>query len=153
MISFGDAIGEKLAKKLRTSAFRRGEVYLLHMNEEDGITVKEGNTYQPKFFIVLGHDDHGNVYGGVVYDTEINQNHVPPYLKDLFLPIDDIAKYPWLTHNCFIDCTELKLTKRQKLLKGKLVGSLDEEDIKLIINTVKMSPNENQIKLKTFIGD
>lgn len=153
MISIGDAIGEKLAKKVRASAFKRGEVYLLHMNEDDGITVKGGNTYQPKFFIVLGHDDQGNVYGGVVYDTEINQNHVPPYLKDLFLPVEDYAKYSWLTHKCFIDCTELKLTKRQKLLKGKFVGNLSDEDIALVIKTVKMSPNENQIRLKTFLGD
>ncbi len=153
MISIGDAIGEKIARKMRASVFQRGDVYLLHLNEEDGITVKNGNTYQPKYFVVLGHDELGNVYGGVVYDSEINQNHVPPYLKDLYLPVEDCTKYPWLSHKCFIDCSELKLTKRHKLLKGKLVGKLAEDDVKMIVKTVKSSPNENQIRLKTYLGD
>ena len=153
MIAIGDAIGEKLAKKIRSSVFQRGDVYLLHLNEEDGITVKTGNVYQPKFFVVLGHDEAGNVYGGVIYDSEINPNHVPPYLKDLFLPVEDYKKYSWLTHKCYIDCSELILTKRQKLVKGKKLGRVSDEDLALIIKTVKMSPNENQIRLKTFVGE
>ena len=153
MIAIGDVIGEKLAIRMRSSVFQRGDVYLLHMDEKDGITVKNGKTYQPKFFVVLGHDDTGNVYGGVIYDTEINQNHVPSYLKDLFLPIDDYQKYSWLTHKSYIDCSELKLTKRHKLVKGKKMGRVTDEDLALIIKTVKMSPNENQIRLKTFVGE
>ena len=32
-------------------------------------------TFRPKFFVVMGFDNQGNIYGGVVFDSEINRNY------------------------------------------------------------------------------
>jgi len=43
-----------------------GDVFLVEMDRSDGITPKDGDETRKKFFVVLGFDDEGNAYGGVI---------------------------------------------------------------------------------------
>lgn len=42
-----------------------GDVFLINLTREEGITPKTGDNTINKFYIVLGFDEYGNAYGGV----------------------------------------------------------------------------------------
>lgn len=84
-----------------------GDIYLIKADETNDITPKDGMSYRPKYYVVLGFDNNGNVYGGVVFDSDINRDYVPPMLTEFFLPIKK-EEYSFLTHDSYIDCSKLK---------------------------------------------
>ena len=125
-----------------------GDVFLIEMDETDGITPKDGDTTRNKFFIVLGFDGMGNAYGGVVINSKINQR-MNPIVQQYQMPIS-CAKYPFLRYNSFVNCIRLKTAPLAKLTSGKFVGVIDSEDVRLITETVKTSPREREEILRKF---
>lgn len=125
-----------------------GEVYRIRMTPEDGITPKPGDTDRHKFFVVLGFDDEGNVYGGVIVNSKINPN-LSEEIKDLHMPIK-ADKYAFLRYNSFVDCSRLKTASIDKLLAGKFLGAMDKYDVELIVGALKESPKENKAHLALF---
>ncbi|MDR2449838.1 MAG: hypothetical protein LBD52_07765 [Prevotellaceae bacterium] len=118
------------------------------MDETDGITPKPGNDSRNKYFIVLGFDTDGNVYGGVIFNSHINQN-LAQNIKDYHMPVEH-TKYSFLTHKCFVDCSRLKTAKPDKIMVGQYLGDINEEDLTLIKETVKSSPRETKAHLALF---
>lgn len=55
MTAIGDLLGEQADKIVRDS-ISVGDVHLLPLNQKEGITPKDGQSYRNKFFIVLGFD-------------------------------------------------------------------------------------------------
>ena len=125
-----------------------GNVYRISMTEEDGVKPKAGDKSRNKFFIVLGFDNDGTVYGGVIINSEINK-HLPPNIKIYHMPIMR-AKYPFLDYDSFVDCLRLKTANPNKFSKWKYLGDMDEYDLSLIIGTIKESPVENIERLTKF---
>lgn len=76
MTNFGDLLGD-LADKLTQTSINIGDVHLLNLDQNNGITPKSGDTTRNKFFIVLGFDNEGNVIGGLVINSKINYK-LPP---------------------------------------------------------------------------
>lgn len=56
------------------------------MSQGDGITPKGGNDTRPKYFIVLGFDEQGNIYGGVVVNSKLNHN-LPSTITGYYMPL------------------------------------------------------------------
>ena len=56
MTNFGDLLGD-LADKLTQNSINIGDVHLLNLDQNNGITPKSGDTTRNKFFIVLGFDN------------------------------------------------------------------------------------------------
>ena len=73
MTNFGDLLGD-MADKLTQDSINIGDVYLLNLDQNNGITPKNGDTTRNKFFIVLGFDSEGDVIGGLVINSKINYN-------------------------------------------------------------------------------
>ena len=80
-------------------------------------------SFRPKFFVVMGFDNQGNIYGGVVFDSEINRNYVNPDFEDFFLPIP-CSKYTFLDHDSYIDCRKMKPSTLETLLEGDCMKGL-----------------------------
>jgi hypothetical protein len=118
------------------------------MDATDGVRPKQGDSSRNKYFIVLGFDSDGNVYGGVIFNSHINQN-LAPNIKDYHMPVV-YSKYSFLKHKCFVDCSRLKTANPSKLMKGRYLGDIDDEDLLLIKETVKSSPNETKVHLALF---
>lgn len=127
---------------------KQGDVYFVAMDAKDGITPHDGHSTRNKFFIVLGFDGEGNVYGGVVINSQINKN-LARRIADFQYPIRS-DKYPFLRCNSFVDCLKLKTTSLAKLTNSKFVGSLDAEDLELITGAVVESPMEHPARLRSF---
>lgn len=148
MTNFGDLLGD-LADELTQNSINIGDVHLLNLDQNNGITPKSGDTTRNKFFIVLGFDNDGNVIGGLVINSKINYK-LPPLVTDYQLPVS-VQQFPFLEHNSFINCSKIIVAKRSKFNKTTYRGEIsDTEMMELIINTVKESPTVNKMQLKEF---
>ena len=148
MTNFGDLLGD-MADKLTQNSINIGDVHLLNLDQNNGITPKSGDTTRNKFFIVLGFDNEGNVIGGLVINSKINYK-LPPSVTDYQLPVS-VEQFPFLEHNSFINCSKIIVAKRSKFNKTTYRGEIsDTEMMELIINTVKESPTVNKMQLKEF---
>lgn len=125
-----------------------GDVFLLQMDAEDGVTPKAGDSSRFKFFVVLGLDREGNAYGGVIINSRINQQ-MDQTVKDYHMPIK-CEKYPFLKYDSFVDCLLLKTAPLAKFTEGKYVGRMTPDDLTLAIGTLKESPREKRIRLLKF---
>ena len=148
MTNFGNLLGD-MADELTQNSINIGDVHLLNLDQNNGITPKSGNTTRNKFFIVLGFDNEGNVIGGLVINSKINYK-LPPSVTDYQLPVS-VEQFPFLEHNSFINCSKIIVAKRSKFNKTTYRGEIsDIEMMELIINTVKESPTVNKMQLKEF---
>lgn len=144
MIYIPDDTLERLTAKTASI----GDVFVVNMDQSNGIIPKGTDSSRNKFFVVLGFDDEGNVYGGVIVNSRINPN-LPQRIADFHMPIK-CKKYFFLKYDSFVDCLMLKTASLEKLAKSKLVGKIEGEDIDLIVGTVISSPKEKRIRLKRF---
>ena len=148
MTNFGDLLGD-MADELTQNSINIGDVHLLNLDQNNGITPKSGDTTRNKFFIVLGFDNEGNVIGGLVINSKINYK-LPPSVTDYQLPVS-VEQFPFLEHNSFINCSKIIVAKRSKFNKTTYRGEIsDIEMMELIINTVKESPTVNKMQFKEF---
>ncbi len=127
---------------------RIGDVYRIRMSVENGIVPKPGDESRNKYFIVLGFDSDGCVYGGVIINSRINAN-MPLHIKDWHMPIKR-SKYGFLDHDSFVDCSSLKRAPLNKFHSLRYLGLIDEEDVRLILGTIKESPQESRAHLARF---
>lgn len=148
MTNFGDLLGD-MADELTQNSINIGDVHLLNLDQNNGITPKSGDTTRNKFFIVLGFDNEGNVIGGLVINSKINYK-LPPSVTDYQLPVS-VEQFPFLEHNSFINCSKIIVAKRSKFNKTTYRGEIsDTEMMELIITTIKESPTVNKMQLKEF---
>lgn len=148
MIKLGNLLGET-GDRLTQDSVKIGNVYLLNLDEANGITPKDGDSTRNKFFIVLGFDHEGNVIGGLVINSKINHN-LPSTVTDYQLPIT-VEQCPFLKHHSFVNCSKIIVASRTKFTKESYRGEIsDPELMELIINTVKESPTISRKQLETF---
>ncbi len=148
MIKLGNLLGD-IGDKITQDNLKVGNVYLLNLDEINGITPKDGNATRNKFFIVLGFDNKGNVIGGLVINSNINHK-LPSTITDYQLPIT-VGQCPFLKHNSFVNCSKIIVANKTKFTKESYRGEIsDPELMGLIINTVKESPTISRQQLNTF---
>lgn len=147
-MKFSDALNGKDLSSLAAKTVKVGDVYEITMTESNGITPKPGDSSRDKFFVVLGFDSNGIAYGGVIINSNINKN-LPPYIKMFHMPIKQ-SKYPFLRYDSFVDCVQLKRAFPQKFNEWRYLGKIDDDDLELIIGTIRESPRESKAHLSLF---
>ena len=148
MTILGDIL-EDVGDKLAQDNIKVGNVYLINLDQQNGITPKNGDLTRDKFFIVLGFDNEGNVIGGLVINSKINYN-LPSSVTDYQLPLK-VEQCPFLKYNSFVNCSKIIVANKAKFTKNTYRGEIsDPEFIDLLINTVKESPTVNTKLLKRF---
>lgn len=148
MTILGDIL-EDVGDKLAQDNIKVGNVYLINLDQQNGITPKNGDLTRDKFFIVLGFDNEGNVIGGLIINSKINYN-LPSSVTDYQLPIK-VEQCPFLKYNSFVNCSKIIVANKAKFTKNTYRGEIsDPEFIDLLINTVKESPTVNTKLLKRF---
>lgn len=148
MTKLSDLLDDNSLKAIAKKTIKVGDVFRINMDQRNGIIPKKGDDSRNKFFIVLGFDSEGNIYGGVIINSNINQN-IPQAVKDWQMPIK-CSKYTFLEYDSFVDCSKLKSASANKFSTWKYLGSVESEDVELIIGTIKESPNETQEHLAMF---
>lgn len=148
MIKFSELLDNDSIKDIAQNTVKVGDVFRIKMNQQNGIIPKKGDDSRNKFFIVLGFDSEGKIYGGVIINSNINQR-VPQAVKDWQMPIK-CSKYAFLEHDSFVDCSKLKYASIEKFSTWKYLGFIELKDVELIISTIKESPNETPEHLAMF---
>ena len=148
MSSLGDLLSSDQISKLSAGAVEIGNVYGMHMDEEDGITPHAGEESRYKYFIVLGKDNEGKYFGGVVINSNVNQN-INPVLQRLHMPIRKV-KYSFLKKDSFVNCSNFMTARLEKFLNWDLLGKIDNDDVTIITETIKESPLVRKVTLKNF---
>lgn len=148
MTKLFESLKDDTLKKLAKNTVRVGDVYRIKMGRDNGIIPKGGDDSRNKFFVVLGFDANGNAYGGVIVNSMINRN-VPQTIQDWHMPIK-CSKYTFLTHDSFVDCSTLKSASIEKFGEWEFKGVICEEDLNLIVATIKSSPNESKMHLAMY---
>lgn len=148
MMKISDALDGEELSRLASNTVKVGDVYEITMTEANGIRPKNNDLSRDKYFIVLGFDSNGLVYGGVIINSQINKN-LPAHLKVYHMPIKQ-SKYPFLRYDSFVDCVRLKVAFPQKFNEWNYLGEIDDYDIELIIGTIKESPAESEERIAQF---
>lgn len=133
---------------MKPSEIKIGDVFRITMNKANGVVAKPGDTSRDKYFVVLGFDDDGNVYGGVIFNSYININ-LPPFVQAMQHPVKG-KDYEFLSHDSYIDCSSIKAVKKNKLLKSSSLGTLNTEDISSVCEKIKHNSRISKIELKRF---
>ena len=133
---------------MKPSEVKTGDVFRITMNQANGITPKAGDDSRDKYYVVLGFDNEGNVYGGVIFNSYINIK-LPPYVQAMQCFINK-KQYAFLSHDSYIDCSSIKVVKKLKLLKSTYLGSLFDEDLSAILDKIKINTRITKIELRRF---
>lgn len=148
MSSIGELLGAD-ADLLARSVVKVGDVHFLHLTRENGITPKGEAESKPKYFVVLGFNDKGDVLGGVVINSRINPN-LPPHITDYYVKISS-EDYPFLRYNSFVNCSSLIVAEKSLFAKATYRGRIEDGDfLMMLIETLKESPTVSKRMLKEF---
>lgn len=148
MTTIGNLIGNK-ADSLVRSTLSIGDVHLLPLGREESITAKDGASFRNKFLVILGFDNQGNAVGGVVINSNIN-NNLPSSITDYLMPVT-VNQCPFLQYNSFVNCSHLIVVKKEKFNSNTYKGSIkDKEIMDMIIGTLCESPYANKQQLLEF---
>lgn len=144
-----DFLPQDILKKLADASIEKCNVYRIEMDESNGITPKHAeDTSRHKYFIVLGFDNAGNVYGGVIMNSEINK-YMPSTLKPLQIPIQSF-RYPFLKHDSYVNCADIKEVNISKFSAWQYLGKVDRADFNIICEAVRNSPVMTKANLQRF---
>lgn len=147
MTKIGDLLCD-IFDDITRDAIKIGDVHMLVIDKTNGITPKDGEKDRNKFFVVWGFDKNGNIIGGVVINSKIN-NKLPNVITDYQLPVS-VEQCPFLKHNSYVNCSRLMVAERDKFNRTTYRGTIDQELIELIIGTVRESPTVNKKLLENF---
>lgn len=148
MSNLGDFIDPETSSRLLWENTIPGNVYGLTLNEQNGITPHPNEAARYKYFIILGRDINGDLFGGVVINSNINSN-LSPLLRLLQYPISS-EKYPFLKKNSYVNCVSLITVKLGLIKNANLLGQIHDSDLSLIKEAVTKSGVIPSIRLKQF---
>lgn len=130
-----------------SATIKRGDLFLINMDESNGITPKGGQAERQKFFIVMGVTETGTVYGGVVINSSIEK--VPLHLRNWYVPLQQY-RYSFLQHDSYVNCLQLKEVPQSKFDGWRFLGCIENIDLEIISNKLTTSPMENAERLSRY---
>lgn len=154
MASLKDLLSATQKGDLVQSSIQIGDVYRMKLTTDEGISPKnEGDENRNKYFVVIGKDVDGNAIGFVVINSEINTK-TPAKLRPYEYLIS-ANQYDFLEgKDRYVHCSELKEIKKEKFANlfdiTKNKGTIDDKDLKNIINLLRRSPKVTPKQLKRF---
>lgn len=148
MGKLGDLIPQDVKGILADSTIVVGNVIRCYTNHT--------NPPKEKRFIILGRDKTGNYIGTVFINSNINFNVINSQeLLDLQYPIRK-EKNEYLKWDSFIDCSKLvkfdyEYVRTKVVQKPECVlGTVQANDLEIIYQLVKKSPNISAIELQNI---
>lgn len=107
-----------------------GDVVYGELFPADGITPKDGDKSRFKMIVILGQNDEGDLIGGVVINSKINNRNIASQY-----PVSE-KKYSFLKHASFVNCDNLITLTSTRVASFSLLGQMGNDDLKYIRQTV-----------------
>lgn len=132
--SIADIVGEELPEKLKHE-IEVGNVYRIPLSRKDGLHITDPQQEElSKYFIVIGIDEAGNVYGGLLISSEPPKS-VPRSI--LMYQYEVTAEdNPFLKWDSWVNCTKIYKSSQDKLTINNFLGCLDDESLYYIISAI-----------------
>lgn len=154
MGTLADILSEKNRQELILSSVSEGDVFRMHLGENEAVKGKgKLDDGRNKYFVLLGQDSEGNALGFVLIDSEINP-YLPPRRKELHYPLL-ASKYLFLNgKNRFVDCSDFKVVSHKRFVElfgaDKSKGKIEPEDLSYIKQAVISYEDASPKLLKRF---
>lgn len=141
MASIGDFLSREDKREVIVESVACGDVFKMNLTIEEGIQPKhENEVSRDKYIVIIDKTDTGDFIGFSVVNSKINNN-----IKDNHLSHYPISakKYDFLSHNSFIDCSEIKEIKADRFAYNfdTSCGKIEDYDMNLVIEAIKNSKN------------
>jgi hypothetical protein len=126
-------------EKVNISSIKVGDIIYIPLDEEDGLTLKNGYKDRRKYIVIIGFTPEGIAVGALLINSKIDpSNHSKEFLDCQYqLKVRNYREI--LDYDSWLDCSDIfeipKLKLRDK--DGKKKGSLIDEDKKRIMEFLK----------------
>ena len=97
----------------------------------------------------MGIANDGSLMGCVVFDSDMNREHIEPGNEEFFIPISK-GKYPFIDHDSYLECMKLKPATLSNIRQGKAEGRLMEEDLQKALELTKKSNRNDFVTLSIY---
>lgn len=127
------------AEQADMSSVKIGDIIYVPLDEDDGLTLKDGYDDRLKYIVIIGFTSEGVAIGALLINSEIDPSKRSAELMDCQYPLlvrnyRDILDYDsWLDCSDIFELSKLKISER----KGKLKGHLTTEDLERVMDFLK----------------
>lgn len=127
------------AEQVDMSSVKIGDIIYVTLDEDDGLTLKDGYDDRLKYIVIIGFTPEGIALGALLINSDIDPSKRSAELKDCQYPLlarnyRNILDYDsWLDCSDIFELSKLKISER----KGKLKGHLTTEDLERVMDFLK----------------
>jgi hypothetical protein len=132
--SIADIVGEELPEKLKHE-IEVGNVYRIPLSRKDGLHITDPQQEElSKYFIVIGFDTEGNIYGGLLISSDHPRN--VPHALLMYQYSVKVENNTFLKWDSWVNCTKIYKSSQDKLTINNFLGCLDDESLYYIISAI-----------------
>lgn len=116
-----------------------GDIVYLEMDENGGLTLRNGYATRRKYVVIIGKNEKGNLVGSLIVNSKITPFKRTAVMQQYQYLLRQ-SDYPQiLNYDSWLDCTELFELDANKIVsvEGELKGKLTETDLANAMNLVK----------------
>lgn len=116
-----------------------GDIVYLEMDENDGLTLRNGYATRRKYVVIIGKNEKGNLVGSLIVNSKITPFKRTAVMQQYQYLLRQ-SDYPQiLNYDSWLDCTELFELDANKIVsvEVELKGKLTETDLANAMNLVK----------------
>lgn len=127
------------AEEVDMSSIKIGDIIYVPLDEEDGLTLKDGYEDRNKYIVIIGFTPEGIAIGALLINSEIDPSKRSEELLNCQYPLlvrnyRSILDYDsWLDRSDIFELSKSKITEKN----GKLKGCLISEDKERVMQFLK----------------
>ena len=126
-------------EKVNMSSIKVGDIIYVPLDEEDGLTLKEGYKERRKYIVIIGFTPEGIAVGALLINSEIDPSKRSQELLDCQYPLQARNYRAILDYDSWLDCSDIFEIPKLKITdkEGKFKGSLITEDRERVMDFLK----------------
>lgn len=127
------------AEQVDMSSIEIGDIIYVPLDEQDGLTLKNGYKDRNKYIVIIGFTPEGVAIGALLINSEINPSKRSAELLDCQYPLLVRDYRHILDYDSWLDCSDIFELSKSKITEknGKLKGCLIQEDRERVIQFLK----------------
>lgn len=121
------------------SSIKVGDIIYVSLDEEDGLTLKDGYKDRRKYIVIIGFTPEGIAVGALLINSGIDPSKRSQELLDCQYPLQARHYRTILTYDSWLDCSDIFEIPKLKISDkhGKIKGCLIDEDKERVMNFLK----------------
>ena len=140
------------AETVDMSSVKVGDIIYVPMEEEDGLTLKNGYATRNKYIVIIGFTPEGIAIGALLINSEINPSKRSAEMMDCQYPLLS-RHYPQiLDYDSWLDCSDIFELSKEKIAErsGKLKGCLTNDDRERVLDFMRRTDVIDNITKRRF---